>query len=212
MMLLMGTLLLIPFARAQQSVPEKLQAGVTALDNASQPADYHRLETYFVRLGETDPVNWLPWYYAAFCNAQIGFIYEKDGERIEPFSNRGEQQIKKALSLLDTARQKAELAEVYVVMNRIYQSKVFINPMTYGPKYGPLAHQYLKLAQQLSPENPRVIFLDAWMKYNAPKMYGGDKEKARELAALALEKLSASAARGNAPHWGERECREILNR
>ena len=212
-MFLLGMLVLSPLVRAQQEeYDEKLQAGVSALDKASQVADYHRLESYFVRLGEMDTDNWLPWYYAAFCNAQIGFIYEKEGDRIEPFSNRGEQQIKEALSLLDTARQKTELAEVYVVMNRIYQSKVFINPMTYGQKYGTLAHGYLKRAQQLQPENPRVIFLDAWMKYHAPKMYGGDKKKAKELAGEALEKLASAPDRGTAPHWGRKECEEILNK
>lgn len=195
-----------------QAAEEKLQAGVNTLDKARSVNDYYRLESYFVRLGQTHPGNWLPWYYAAFCNAQIGFLYEKEGEKISPYSNRGEQQIKKALGLLDSARQKAELAEVYVVMNRIYQSKVFINPMTYGQKYGVLAQQCMQRAQQLSPENPRAVYLEAWFKNNAPKMYGGDKEKAKELAGKAMELLAASTGTGTAPHWGERECRAILEK
>lgn len=191
---------------------EKLQTGVSTLDKARSVNDYYRLEAYFVRLAQAHPGSWLPWYYAAFCNAQIGFLYEKDGEKISPYANRGEQQIKKSLSLLDTARQKAELAEVYVVMNRIYQSKVFINPMTYGQKYGVLAQQCMQRAQQLSPENPRAIYLEAWFRYNAPKMYGGDKEKAKSLAGKAMKLLAASTGETTAPHWGERECRAILKK
>lgn len=222
---LIGLLTLCSIAGAQQTAPrpaaesvpenameEKLQTGVAALDRARAVNDYYRLEAYFVRLAQARPGDWLPWYYAAFCNAQIGFLYKKDGEKISPYSNRGEQQIKKALTLLDTARQKAELAEVYVVMNRIYQSKVFINPMTYGQKYGVLAQQCMQRAQQLSPENPRAIYLEAWFKYHAPKMYGGDKKKAIELAGKALELLAASTDRGTAPHWGERECRALLKK
>lgn len=209
---LLGLLAINSAANAQQAgYDEQLKTAVSELDKAEQVADFQKLESYFVRLGEAKKTEWLPWYYAAFCNAKIGFLFENDGERIEPFSNRGEQQIKKAFSLLDTASQKQELSEVYVVMNMINQSKVFINPMTYGPKYGPLAHQYLQQAKRLNPENPRVIYLEAWHKDNAPKMWGGDKDKAKELAGEALKKLAASASTGPAPHWGKKECTEILN-
>lgn len=212
-MILAGMLTLSTLAAAQQGTyEEQLQAAVAELDKTADVAGYQKLESYFVRLAGANTADWLPWYYAAFCNAKIGLLYQQEGDRIEPFSQRGEKQIKKALSLLDTASQKKELAEVYVVMNRVYQSKVFINPMTYGPKFGPVAFRYQEMARQLDPENPRVIYLDAWMKYYAPKMYGGDKDKARELARLALEKLRAAPASGTAPHWGEKACMEILNK
>lgn len=212
MILLLGMLPAWLAATAQQAAgyEDQLQTAVSELDKAGEVADYQKLESYFTRLAEARETDWLPWYYAAFCNAKIGFLYQNEGERIEPFSKRGEVQIGKALSLLDTARQKAELSEIYVVMSMVNQSKVFINPMTYGPKFGPLAHQYLQQAKKLAPENPRVIYLEAWQKYNAPKMWGGDKDKARELAGKALEKLE-TASPGTQPHWGRTESAAILN-
>lgn len=212
-MILLGTLTLSTATVAQQNVHQaQLKAAVTELDNAGDVAGYRKLEGYFVRLAEADATNWLPWYYAALCNANIAFLYQQEGERILPFSERGEQQIKTALSLLDTTKQRSALSEVYVVMNRIYQSRVYVNPMTYGPKYGPVAQQYQQHAKRLNPDNPRVVYLEAWMKYYAPRMYGGDKVRAKELARQALKMLEGSAEDGTKPHWGKKECMALLNK
>ncbi len=192
-----------------QSGPGSLNAAAAKLEQAETPADYQALEASFLHAAQNTNEAWLAYYYAAFCNAKIGFLYQKDGEKIEPFSNRGEEEINMALSLIDSATQKAAVAEIDVVRSMICQSKVFINPMTYGPQYGPVAQQYLRTATAIAPENPRVLYMQAWEKYNTPKAWGGDKTKAKELAEKALQELGI--APGNAmPHWGEKECRQLL--
>ena len=67
------------------------------------------------------------------------------------------------------ATHKKELAEAYCVLNMLNQAKVFINPTTYGRKYGPKAHKYLRLAVKADPTNPRVLYLQGWEKYATPK-------------------------------------------
>src|SRR5258706_13395928 len=106
------------------------------LDQASTVKDYQQLADQFNQLGNAQKTQWLPYYYAAFCNAKIGWLYEDDGEKIEPFADIADGQIKKAQSLLDTAKQKKELSEIYCVISMTNRARVFINPSTYGRQYG----------------------------------------------------------------------------
>ncbi len=192
----------------QQGDPSSLEQLVAKLDDATTVADYAVLEAQFAALSATDE-QWLPPYYAALCDANIGFLLEKEGERIEPYSNRGLEQLKQARSRIDSAAQKKELAEVYVVASLLYRTKVFINPMTMGRKYGPTAGKYLELALKLDAGNPRAIYVDAWNKYHTPKAWGGDKRLAKELAQKSMA-LLAKEKQGVWPHWGARENTELL--
>ena len=185
----------------------RLEASAKQLDQAKSVSDFQGLEKTFVQLGNTQKTEWLPYYYAAFCNAKTGFLLQDDGEKIEPYSVRGEAQIKKSESL--AKGEPKVLAEIYVVQAMIYRTKVFISPMTMGRQFGPLSDQFLKKAQKLDAENPRAIYLDAWTKYHTPKLWGGDKDLARELAGKAIQKLPATAF-SVTPHWGKAESELLL--
>lgn len=186
-----------------------LQQAVNKLDQAQTVKDYTALEKTFS--GITDQPAWLPPYYAALCNARIGFLLQDDGDKIEAFSIRGEEQARRALSLLDSATQKKELAEVYTVLSMVYRTKVFINPMTYGRKYGVLSGQMLQKAQTLDPGNPRALYVAAWVKYYTPKMWGGDKELAKKLATESLQKLT-NPGTDVYPHWGRADDQLLLSK
>src|SRR5690349_4954865 len=95
---------------AQTNTDQQLTSTVAKLQTAEKPKDYILLASEFEQLAGNSK-NWLPHYYAAFCNAKIGWLYQDDGERIEPFADKAEQHAKAALALLDTAKQKKELSE-----------------------------------------------------------------------------------------------------
>lgn len=186
-----------------------LQQAVNKLDQAQTVKDYLVLEKTFSGISEQPA--WLPPYYAALCNAKIGFLLQDDGEKIEPFADRGETQAQQALSLLDSTTQKKELAEVYTVLSMVYRTKVFINPMTYGRKYGVLSGQMLQKALALEPGNPRALYVSAWVKYYTPKMWGGDKEQAKKLATESLQKL-VNPGTDVYPHWGRADDQQLLSK
>jgi len=196
---------------AQEPNQNALQNAVTKLDQARKAGDYEALEKEFLKIGGQQKKNWLPYYYAAFCNAKVGFIRQDDGDGIEPYSNRGEQQVLTAKSLLDTLQQKKECAELYTVLSMVYRTKVFISPMSYGRKYGTLSQRYRAKAQALDPENPRAIYVKAWEMYYTPKLWGGDKTLARQLATESLKKLKVANVSGVNPHWGILENTELLS-
>jgi hypothetical protein len=199
-------------SRAQtEAFTKQMESAVSRLDNAKSVGDYQKLANDFTRIGAANQKQWLPHYYAAYCNARIGWLYEKaDPEKIEPFVTLAAQQIAKARSVIDSTTQKKEMTEIYCVMSMIKRGWVFINPMTYGREYGIASKTFFEMAKAIDPENPRVLYLDAWEKYNAPKMWGGDKEKAKELATRAIRKFENNPSSGIYPRWGKSACEEIL--
>src|SRR5258708_39739061 len=81
---------------------KQIEANVIKLDNAKAVDDYQLLQTSFIQLADSKKTDWLPYYYAALCNAKISWLYKDKGSKIAPFANLAAQQLKKAQSLLDT--------------------------------------------------------------------------------------------------------------
>jgi hypothetical protein len=198
---------------ALHAQPDELGQLTQRLDKAKDVKGYEQLAESFARIADTRKTDWLPYYYAALCNARIGWLYQDDGEQIEPYANKGDEQIKKAFSLLDTARQKKQLSEVYCVLSMINRAKVFINPSTYGRKYGPHAARYIQMAKAANPDNPRALYLEGWEKYYTPKMWGGDKVKAKEILQTARQKFGNPAnEEAGMPHWGRPDVEDLLTK
>ena len=196
--------------QAQDSYDQQMVTAVGKLGQATAAKDYQQLASTFKSIALAEKNKWLPYYYAAFCNAKTGWLYEQDGDRIEPFADEAEKDIKKSESLLDTAAQKKELSEVYCVLSMVNRARVFINPMSYGRQYGPAASHYTHMALNTNPDNPRGNYLLGWEKYSTPKLWGGDKKKAKELLELAKQQLTADSNEGINPHWGMSEVDELL--
>jgi len=194
-----------------QNENTQLQADVTKLDNANTVKDYQLLATDFLHIANEQKTQWLPYYYAALCNSKIGWLkQDSDPDNIESFANTAEEEVIKAQSLIDTAKQKKELSEIYCVQMMVNQARVFINPQTYGQKYGPTAFAYIQKAKQLNADNPRMLYLSGWQKFATPKMWGGDKTLAKQLLTRAKEKLAAESSASVEPHWGMKEVDDIL--
>jgi hypothetical protein len=196
---------------AQTSAPD-LKPAVAKLDQAKSVEDFKTAANEFADIAESAKNNWLPFYYAAYCNAKIGWLYEKDGDKIEPFAQLSRQQVQRALALIDTAKQKKELSELYCVLSMANRAMVFINPMTYGREYGTKSGNATRLAGQLNPENPRALMIAGWEAYETPKKWGGDKARAKELLTQAKIKFRNDNRSGIQPHWGESETDAMLKK
>jgi len=191
---------------------QDLTQALKQLDQAEELGDYELLAATFEQIALEQPTDWLPPYYAAYCHAKIGFMLQDAGEAIEPYSNSGEEQIKQSISLIDTSNNKKAFSEALTVLSMVYRTKVFINPMTYGRTYGIKSQNCLQKALELDADNPRAIYLAAWVKYYTPKTWGGDKEKAKELASKSLALLGGATNTASNPHWGTKENKELLSK
>jgi hypothetical protein len=196
--------------KAQSNIFVSLQALVTQLDKAVIVKDYEQLGKNFQQQAESKKTDWLPFYYAAYCNAKIGWLNQDNPDNIESYANNAEALIEKSFSLIDTASQKDELSEIYCVLSMTNRSRVFMNPVTYGRKYGPVAARYTQAARNSNPANPRALYLEGWEKFSTPKLWGGSKTKAKELLDIAKQKLDAESSSTLNPHWGKKEVDELL--
>jgi hypothetical protein len=214
MMLVLPCLLLIrgPQAEAQSSTFDKvITPYVSRLDNATSVTDYQALANDFTRMTSAYPNEWLGYYYAAYCYTRIAWSYKDNGEKIEPFARQAEALVRKAETLAGSDNKA--LSEIYCVWSMVDRAYIFISPMSNGRTYGPLANQYIEKAKKANPDNARALYLDGWVKYNTPKLWGGDKDKAKGLLQQALEKLKAnpgSPASAVSPHWGKVDIETLL--
>lgn len=202
-------IVILPSDILAQSYAQQMKNAVANLDNARSVGQYQVLANNFTRLSSANDTDWKAAYYAAFCNTKIAWLYQNEPAKIALYVDVAEPLILKAKSLLDSTQHK-ELSEIYVVLSMIYRAKVFIRPMTNGRKFGPTSQQYLEMAKYLNPENPRVSYQEAWVKYYTPKLWGGNKKKARELAELGLKQLKNQPESKTDPRWGKQECEDIL--
>jgi hypothetical protein len=201
-------LILLSFSVFSQS---GLEATVAKLDKASSARQYQQLSKEFLQIAEKEKKQWLPYYYAAYCDTRISWMKkETDPDNIQQFADKAIDEAKKATALLDTATQKKELSEIYCLLSMANRAIVYINPMTYGRKYGIIAMQNTTLARQTNPDNPRALYIEGWEKYATPKLYGGDKQKAKELLQTAQQKLTVTS--GMDPHWGKEDIDELLKK
>jgi hypothetical protein len=210
-LIIASAFMMYSFANGQDAYTKQMQQQVKMLDNANTIKEYEQLAANFMRLAQAEKTQWLPYYYSAFCDAKVGWLKQDDPDNIEPFANKADEEIKQAQALIDTAKQKTELSELYCVLSMINRARVFINPSTYGRQYGPAASRYIRLAEKANPDNPRALYLDGWEKFSTPKMWGGDKLKAKELLETAKQKLDNNTVSGIEPHWGKKEVQDILN-
>jgi len=199
------------FAWSQTTFDKAAAPFIAKLGQALTVSDYQSLANDFARVSGAFPQQWLGYYYTAYCNVRIAWSYQNDADKIGPYAKLAETQISKAetLAASEGANSKDQ-SEIFCIRSMIDRSYIFISPMSNGPKYGPSSNSYIDKAIKANPDNPRALYLDGWVKYNTPKMWGGDKDKAKVLLQQALDKLKAAPAVSPFPGWGKEDCERLL--
>src|SRR6266705_771346 len=101
--LIIASSIMMYAVNAQDAYTQQMQTQVAKLDNANTVKDFQQFANDFLRIADAQKTQWLPYYYAAFCNAKAGWLKQDDPDNIEPFADKADEEIKKAQSLLDTA-------------------------------------------------------------------------------------------------------------
>ena len=121
----------------------------------------------FERIGVAEKTNWLPYYYIALVNTTEAFK-TKDKEKIAAL-------LAKAQEAQDTAMGMSENnAELLVMQAMIDTAWIVADPMTNGMRLSNAVMQLYAKAEQLAPNNPRVVFGKAEFELGGAKYFGGD--------------------------------------
>ena len=167
----------------------------------------------FERIAEAEKTQWLPYYYAALSNVNLGYQYVFSGgtmggnaEKSDPLADKAELLLKKAEEL------SKDNSEIYVVKKMVFSLRMMGDVMNRFMTEGPAAAEALATAKKLNPENPRIYVMEGIDLFNTPEQFGGSKEKAKVLFEEALKKYDAFRPESNIhPTWGAGTARYFLS-
>ncbi len=116
-------------------------------------------------------------YYTALADYRIANFLLSQGK---DHKDQASTHLKGAVEHLKTVtRFDAEAAEAYALLSSVYGRQISLSPIK-GILLGPRSSRTFEKAEQLAPDNPRVVLAAAIGDFNTPRMWGGNKEKAME--------------------------------
>ena len=129
-----------------KQVGELDSASTFTLDNMQQKANT------FERIAEAEKTQWLPYYYAAYCEVMTAFM-QKDNSLKDPLANKAEANLDMAEALSPSN------SEIACIRSLVATVRLIVDPMTRGQKYGMESAKQLEQAKTYNPENPRTYLL-----------------------------------------------------
>lgn len=201
--LLASFLVTAAIAQSEKYV-KAMEAKVALLDSAKSPDVFKDLSNAFERIADAEKTQWLPFYYAAYCNVMAGtFSMPMDGSFgdnaaiADPFADKAETLLNKAIELTKGN------TEIYCVQKMIHGLRLMGNPMSRYMTEGPLAEASLAKAKEANEGNPRIYILEGQDKFYTPEQFGGSKTEAKVLFEKAQSLFETYKPESSiAPNWG----------
>jgi hypothetical protein len=197
------------FSTAMFAQSEKFTAAMkknlAALDTSfKNPADLLTLANSFERIATAEKSQWLPYYYAAFCQVNYGFI-DQDKSRTDGYADKAAELIAKADSL------SPNNSEISCIKSMIASCHMMVDPQQRWQQYGAESSANLDLAISQDAGNPRPNFLRGQgLKYTPEQFGGGCKTAKPELEAAKAKYASFKAASELHPNWGKEQVEALL--
>jgi hypothetical protein len=185
---------------------DAMQQQVSTLDSSgtfSQPVMLQKANT-FERIAAAEQTQWMPYYYAGYCQVMLAFL-EKDKGKVDEIVDKAALNVDKAEAL------SANNAEILCLKSLIASARIGVDPQNRGMKYGMEAGALLAQAKKINPDNPRIYMLEGQALLYTPEQFGGSKARAKQTFEVALQKFAAFKPESSiAPHWGEPYTKQLL--
>jgi hypothetical protein len=182
-----------------------MQESINAISPAfAAPAELLALANKFERIGNAEKNQWLPFYYAAYCQVNFAFMLQ-DKTKTDEIANKATELINKADAL------QPNNSEISCIKSMIASCHLMVDPMSRYMEYGPESQKNLDAAMQQDPSNPRPeLLIGQGLKYT-PEQFGGG-------CANALVKLEAAAKKFETfkpastlhPNWGKEYNQQMI--
>lgn len=182
-----------------------MKKNLAAMDTSfKNPADLLTLSNNFERIAVAEKTQWLPYYYAAFCQVNYGFMLQ-DKEKVDGFADRAAMLIAQADSI------SPNNSEIYCIKSMIATCHMLVNPQQRWQQYGTESSSNLQVAIKLDPSNPRPYYLQGQTLVNTPEQFGGGCKTAKPVLEKAMEKYgSFKPATDISPDWGKQQVEAVL--
>ena len=191
------------FSQSEKFV-KAMESKISMLDSVKTADGWKEIANAFERIAEAEKTQWLPYYYAAYCQVMGGtYSLPMDGSFgdnsaiTDPVADKADQLIGKAETLT------AANSEIFCVKKMIASLRMMGNAMSRYMTEGAKAAEALARAKEMNANNPRVYILEAQDKFYTPEQYGGSKEEAKKLFEKAKELFMTSKPGSSIePQWG----------
>ncbi len=178
-----------------EAYTKKMQQTLVLLDSAKTTEDLTDVSAAFIRIAEAEKTQWLPYYYAALAQTNIGWR-TREGDKIAAI----------ATPLIEKAEAIEKNSELYCLRYMVATQQMQVDAqsryMTYGAKMG----EALAYAKKTDPTNPRAYYLDGIGVLNTPPQYGGGAKNAKPILQKAVELYKTfKPVSPLHPTWGMKE-------
>ena len=158
----------------------------------------------FERIANAEPDNWLPPYYAAQINIVNSFGL-KDEKQLTA-------QLKKAQDFINDATAISKNnPEILVLQALLYTAWVAYDGAAYGMTMSPKVVALYEQAEQIAPENPRVVYCKAEWNIGGARYFGQDTKPFCTELERSLELFTNFKPESPFhPNWGENRVKMLL--
>ena len=192
---------------AQTTFDKVMTEKIAKLEQSKTPEDFTALSDDFVRIGDKEKTQWLPYYYAAHATIEKGRNLMRTGKitELDDIAVEAQTSLDKAASL------SKKNPEILILQKMIHGLKMMVDPQARFMSEGMLGAVALAKAEELDPENPRVTLLKAEDTYFTPEQFGGSKKKGLELFQKSLDQFKVYQPKTLlGPTWGKSEAEYFL--
>ncbi len=206
--LLLAMLFLISVSIFAQTPFDKVMTEkIAKIEQCKTPEDFTALSNDFVRIGDKEKTQWLPYYYAAHVSIEKGRNLMRTGKvsDLDAIATEAQKNVDKASEL------SKDNAELFILQKMIHSLKMMVDPQSRFMSEGMLAADALSKAEKLDPENPRISLLKGEDTYFTPEQFGGSKTKGLELLQKSVDQFKAYQPKTSLdPTWGKGEAEYLL--
>jgi len=192
---------LVTFSQSEMYT-KKMQETLQLMDSAKTIQDLQEVSAQFERIGDAEKTQWLPFYYAALANINIGWMDQKaDKDKLA----------EKSKSIIAKAEAIEKNSELYVLSYMVATQQMLVDPAARWMSYSVLMDKALADAKKADPNNPRVYYMEGQGVMGKPEAFGGGKAKAKPIFQKAVDLYkSVKPASPLHPRWGQTQSEELL--
>lgn len=202
-LLALTALFLQPVFSQSEKFIGAMKKNMAEIDSALSRNEVARLNDIgatFERIGDAEKNQWLPYYYAAYCQVTVAFI-KNDVANNDIVADKVDQLIAKA----DALEKKNSELSLLKAMNT--SLRMLVNPMQRWMQYGQKIQEYTQDAMTQDPTNPRPYYFSGVSLKNTPAEFGGGCSTAKPILDKGLELFAAfKPASELHPAWGKVVC------
>jgi len=169
------------------------------------PGDLISMANNFERIANAEKNHWLPYYYAAFCQVNAGFM-EQDKSKVDGLADKAAALIAKADSL------SPKNSEISCIKSMIASCHMMVDPMQRWQEYGQESTSNMEAAMAQDPTNPRPYYLKGQGLKYTPEQFGGGCKTAKPELETAINKYATFKPVSELhPNWGKAQAEMLIN-